>query len=241
MLKKKTLIVGASGGIGLTLSTRLIDRGDREVTGTYLNNKPKPSSISRGMSWEHLDITKVSDIINFIESNETFDEVIFCSGVAHSRLIGKFDSQEIMDDISINLSGPLIFLNLIIGKFLERGSGTIILISSIVATKTVPGIAAYSAAKAGVINICRSLNRELILRKNQYPHNVKCLVISPGYIKTSMTQSLSEKMINTIKHNSVVGRIMEADELVDIITFLLDFPSDAIAGAEIYLDGGLYI
>ncbi len=233
--------MGASGGIGLTLSTRLTDRGDREITGTYFNNKPQLSPISRGMSWKHLDITKVSDIRNFVESNQTFDEIIFCSGIAHSRLIGKFDSQEIMDDISINLTGPLIFLNLIINKFLKRGSGTIILISSIVATKTVPGITAYSAAKAGVIDICRSLNRELILRRNQYPHNIKCLVISPGYIKTSMTQSLPEKTINRIKQNSVVGRIMEADELVDIITFLLDFPSDAIAGAEIYLDGGLYI
>lgn len=239
-MKKSTVIIGASGGIGLALAETLALDNDRDLVCTYFSQESSSSRFFKGVDWQYLDVTNEDSVLSFIKKFKNFNEIIFCSGIVNSNLLGNYSKKQIDLELDVNLSGPMFFINQVLEKLLKNGTGTIIFIGSVVAVKTFPGLASYSASKVGLVSLCRSINRELIMHKKKNPHDIRCVLISPGYVKTKMTENLPTKVQDRINDNSVLGRMIEPQEVANIISFILNTKSKVFAGAEIYFDGGLY-
>jgi 3-oxoacyl-[acyl-carrier protein] reductase len=118
---------------------------------------------------------------------------------------------------------------------MKNKSGKIINMASVVGMMGNAGQTNYSASKAGVIGLTKSIAKELASR------GINCNAIAPGYIDTSMTGALSETAQNEIKKQIPMGRIGKPDDVANLALFLASGYSDYITGEVIKIDGGMYI
>jgi 3-oxoacyl-[acyl-carrier protein] reductase len=113
-----------------------------------------------------------------------------------------------------------------------RGGSTII-ISSVVGISGNAGQSNYSASKAGIIGFTKSFAKELASR------NIRANVVAPGYVLTEMTEQLSEKVLESIKEETPLGRAGNPDEISNVVAFLASELSSYITGEVIRVDGGM--
>ena len=111
--------------------------------------------------------------------------------------------------------------------------GSIINISSVIGISGNAGQCNYAASKAGIIGFTKSFAKELGSR------NIRANVVAPGYITTEMTDQLNEKILNSIKSETPLGRAGEADEVSNVVAFLASDLSSYITGEVIRVDGGM--
>ena len=116
---------------------------------------------------------------------------------------------------------------------LKRRAGSIVNMSSVVGVHGNPGQANYSASKAGIIGMSKALARELGSR------GVRVNVIAPGYIKTALTDVISEEMRQLILGNTALGRLGEPEDVARAVRFLCSDEAAFITGEVLLVDGGL--
>jgi len=242
ILKGKNIIVtGASGGIGNSIVKKLNENGANILaTGTRIEKLDELKKNFEKIKILKFDISKRDKIEEFIENANkelggNLDCIVNNAGITQDNLAIRMSLEEWQKVIDINLTSTFLMSKFAIKKMLKNKSGKIINITSVVGHTGNLGQANYVAAKAGIVAMSKSLALEYA-KKNI---NVNC--ISPGFIKTAMTDKIDEKFKEIIVSKIPSGRLGEPDDIANAVLFLTSNQSDYINGETIHVNGGMYM
>jgi len=241
-LKNKNIIVtGATGGIGHSIVEKLNNTGANILaTGTRKEKLDDLKSKFNKINVLKFDISKIDEIEKFIEDATTqlggsLDCIINNAGITQDNLAIRMSLEEWKKVIDINLTSTFLLSKFAIKKMLKNKSGKIVNITSVVGHTGNLGQANYTASKAGIIAMSKSLAIEYA-KKNI---NVNC--ISPGFIKTAMTDKIEDKFKETIISKIPSARLGEPEDIANAVIFLASNQSDYINGETIHINGGMYM
>ena len=241
-LKDKNIIVtGASGGIGNSIVKKLNDSGANILaSGTKVEKLEDLKSKFKNIKTLKFDISQIDKIEEFVDkaTNEiggNLDCIINNAGITQDNLAIRMSLEEWKKVIDINLTSTFLLSKFSIKKMLKNKSGKIINITSVVGHTGNLGQANYTASKAGIVAMSKSLAIEYA-KKNI---NINC--ISPGFIKTAMTDKIDEKFKNTIISKIPSARLGEPEDIANAVVFLASNQSDYINGETLHVNGGMYM
>ena len=237
---KKILITGATGGIGNSLVEKFNDLGSSIMaTGTNeekLNNLKKRFSniqVEKFKLDEHEKIEKFIENVN--NRLDGLDVLINNAGITLDNLSIRLTEENWKKVLDINLTSSFLMCKYAIKKMLKNKSGKIINITSIVGHTGNIGQANYAASKAGIIAFSKSLASEYA-KKNI---NVNC--VSPGFIKTDMTDKINEDFKKTLINKIPSGDLGSGEDVSNCVAFLASDMSRYINGETIHVNGGMYM
>jgi len=241
-LKNKNIIVtGASGGIGNAIVEKLYKEGANILaTGTRIEKleelKSKFDNI-RILKFDILQHEKIEEFINNAtnELGGSLDCIVNNAGITKDNLTIRMNLDEWKNVIDINLTSTFLMCKYSIKKMLKNKSGKIINISSVVGHTGNVGQANYTASKAGIVAMSKSLSIEYA-KKNI---NINC--ISPGFINTAMTDQIDEKYKEAILAKIPSNRLGKPQDIANAVIFLGSDQSDYINGETIHVNGGMYM
>ena len=241
-LKNKNIIVtGATGGIGNSIVENLNKDGANILaTGTKIEKLEDLKKKFDNIKILKFDISQHDKIEEFIENateelGGSLDCIINNAGITKDNLTIRMNLEEWSKVIDINLTSTFLMCKYSIKKMLKNKSGKIINISSVVAHTGNVGQANYTASKAGIVAMSKSLAIEYA-KKNI---NVNC--ISPGFISTAMTAQIDEKFRETIIAKIPSNRLGKPEDVANAVIFLSSNLSDYINGETIHVNGGMYL
>ena len=241
-LKNKNIIItGASGGIGSSIVKRLNEcEANILATGTKIEKLNELKSKFKNLKILKFDISESDKIEEFIENatkklGGNLDCLINNAGVTQDNLAIRMSLDEWKKVININLTSTFLLSKFAIKKMLKNKSGKIINVSSVVGHTGNLGQSNYTASKAGIIAMSKSLALEYA-KKNI---NVNC--ISPGFIKTTMTEKIDDKFKEIIVSKIPSARLGEPEDIANAVLFLASNQSDYINGETLHVNGGMYM
>ena len=241
-LKEKNIIVtGASGGIGNSIIKKLSEAGANILaSGTRIEKLNVLKKNFEKIKILKFDISQQDKIEEFIENSTkelggSLDCVVNNAGITQDNLAIRMSLEEWQKVIDINLTSTFLMSKFAIKKMLKNKSGKIVNITSVVGHTGNLGQANYTASKAGIIAMSKSLAIEYA-KKNI---NVNC--ISPGFIKTAMTEKIDEKFKEIIISKIPSARLGEPDDIANAVVFLSSDKSSYINGETIHVNGGMYM
>ncbi len=240
--KKHVIISGVSRGLGLETARELLVQG-YNVSGFSRKTSADVSQLQANSGgnkfyFAEVDITSSDDLAAFmagaVESNGIPHALINNAAVAQEGILATLPEIEISRMMQINLEGALRLTRLCLRHILTSGKGgRIINISSVVGSRGYNGLAIYSATKAALDGLTRSLARELGKRK------ITVNSVAPGYMKTAMSAGLSEENLSQIVRRTPLGRLAEIGDIIPLIIFLLSDQAAFITGQTLIVDGGI--
>jgi len=244
LLKDKVaLITGASRGIGKAIALKFAQNGANVII-NYSSSQSQAENLKE-------EIEKIGtkamiikcDVSNSDEVNQMFfqvekefgriDILVNNAGITKDGLILRMNDEDFDRVIAINLRGAFLCAKAAAKMMVKQRFGNIINISSVVGITGNIGQANYAASKAGIIGLTKSLAKELASR------NIRVNAIAPGFIKTDMTEVLSDKIKEAMLSSIPLGRFGEADEVANVALFLASGLSSYITGQVIVVDGGM--
>ena len=241
-LKKTNIIVtGATGGIGNSIIKKLHDAGANILaTGTKNEKLEVLKKKFQNIQTLKFDISQTDNLENFIEDatkklGGKLDCVVNNAGVTQDNLAIRMSIEEWKKVIDINLTSTFLISKFAIKKMLKNKKGKIINITSVVGHTGNLGQTNYTASKAGIVAMSKSLAMEYA-KKNI---NVNC--ISPGFIKTTMTDKIDEKFKEVIISKIPSARLGEPEDVANAVIFLASSSSDYINGETLHVNGGMYM
>jgi len=238
---KNIIVTGASGGIGNSIVKRLHDCGANILaSGTKLEKLEELKSKYENIKVLKFDISATNQIEEFIENASkelggSLDCIINNAGITQDNLAIRMSLEEWKKVIDINLTSTFLLSKYSIKKMLKNKSGKIVNITSVVGHTGNLGQANYTASKAGIIAMSKSLALEYA-KKNI---NINC--ISPGFIKTAMTDKLDDKFKEAIISKIPSSRLGEPEDVANAVIFLASDQSDYISGETLHVNGGMYM
>ena len=241
-LKDKNIIVtGASGGIGGSIIKKFYDYGSNILaTGTRVEKLEELKSKFKNLKTLKFDISQTDKIESFIEEATSklggnLDCIINNAGITKDNLAIRLSIEDWKKVLDINLTSTFLMSKFAIKKMLKNKSGKIINITSIVGHTGNLGQSNYTASKAGIIAMSKSLSVEYA-KKNI---NINC--VSPGFIKTAMTDKIDEKFKDILLSKIPSARFGEPDDIANAVLFLASNLSDYINGETLHVNGGMYM
>jgi len=237
---KKVLITGATGGIGNCLVEKFYDLGATIVaSGT---NEEKLNYLKKKFSNIHIEKFKLdehSKIEEFIEKIDKklqgIDILINNAGITLDNLSIRLSEENWKKVLDINLTSSFLMCKSAIKKMLRKKYGKIINITSIVGHTGNLGQANYAASKAGIVAFSKSLAIEYA-KKNI---NINC--VSPGFIKTEMTDKISEEFKTKLISKIPSGKLGTGEDISNCVAFLASDMAEYINGETIHVNGGMYM
>jgi|TARA_B100000427_G_C15450210_1_gene569230 3-oxoacyl-[acyl-carrier protein] reductase len=237
---KKVLITGASGGIGKSIVRKFVSL-EANVLGTGTKDeklnilkKENPS-----IKTKKFDISQHSKIEEFIEqvSSELggLDILINNAGINVDTLSLRMKDEEWKKVIDINLTSTFLLAKHSIKKMLKNKFGRVVNITSVVGHSGNLGQTNYSASKAGIIGMSKSLAIEYAKK------NITINCVSPGFITTDMTMNIAEKMREYLISRIPMGKLGTGDDVSGCVAFLSSDSASYITGETIHVNGGMYM
>ena len=237
---KNVLITGATGGIGLALVKYFHENGYIIcATGT---NSEKLNILEKTykdrLKSIKCDLSESMQIDELVRKTKDFygttSILINNAGITKDNLLLRMKDEEWNEVINLNLTSSFLLSKYTIKKMLKNKNGKIINITSIVGHTGNIGQANYAASKAGMVGMSKSLALEYG-KKNI---NINC--ISPGFIKSEMTDKISEDFKKTLQDKISLDRFGEPEDVANAVIFLSSSLSDYITGETIHVNGGMY-
>ena len=237
---KKILITGATGGIGYSLVKKFYELGSIVLaTGTNEDKLDKLKKEFKNIKTKPFKLDQHTEIEKFIDSCHVeldgIDVLINNAGITLDNLSIRLTDENWKKVIDINLTSTFLMCKQTIKKMLKKKQGKIINITSVVAHTGNPGQANYAASKAGIIGFSKSLASEYARKKI----NVNC--ISPGFIKTEMTDKINEEFKKILISKIPSGDLGKGEDIACCAAFLASEMSDYITGETIHVNGGMYM
>ena len=240
-IKKNIILTGASGGIGSAIVKKLSENGANILaSGTKTEKLDQLKSKFENIKILKFDISQIDKIDEFIENatkklGGNLDCIINNAGITQDNLAIRMTYEEWKKVININLDSTFLLSKFAIKKMLKNKSGKIINITSVVGHTGNLGQVNYTASKAGIIAMSKSLAIEYA-KKNI---NINC--ISPGFIKTNMTDKIDQKFKDIIVSKIPSARLGDPEDIANAVLFLASNQSDYINGETLHVNGGLYM
>ena len=241
-LKQKNIIItGASGGIGNAIVKELYENeANILATGTKKEKLEDLKSRFKNIKILSFDISQHKQIDEFIDNatKELGGElncIVNNAGIAKDNLAIRMSFEEWKNVIDTNLTSTFLLSKAAIKKMLKNKNGKVINITSVVGHTGNLGQANYTAAKAGIVAMSKTLALEYA-KKNI---NVNC--ISPGFIKTNMTEMIDSKYKDIIISKIPSARLGEPGDIANAVLFLASNQSDYINGETLHVNGGMYM
>lgn len=244
MVNKKLVVVisGGSRGLGSVLISRCLKKGYRIATfsrtcSDYIKNRLDIDPEGKCFFWNSVDLTDEILLKKFIRSvvdrYGKIDVLVNNVGIAIDGILTITRLEDIKKCIDFNLKGTLTLTQLCCKVMLRQKFGNIVNISSVNAIRGHSGVATYSATKAAIDGLTRSLAREL-------GHlNIRVNSIAPGYFESDMVSDLTKEQKNRIERRTPLGRLAKINEIVDGIMFMLSSEASFITGQTLVIDGGI--
>ncbi len=164
-----------------------------------------------------------------------FDILVNNAGITRDGLSMRMREEDFRRVVDVNLTGAFLVSKAVMPDFIRKRAGRIINIASVAGLMGNAGQANYSAAKAGMIGLTKTLARELAAR------NITVNAVAPGFVKTEMTGAMKEEVLTQALKAVPLNRIGEAEEIAEAVAFLAGDASGYITGQVLQVDGGLYI
>jgi len=241
-LKENNIVVtGATGGIGNSIIEKLYNAGANVLaTGTKNEKLEELKKKFHNIKTLKFDISQTDNLENFVEDatkqlGGKLDCMVNNAGITQDNLAIRMSIEEWKKVIDINLTSTFLISKFAIKKMLKNKKGKIVNITSIVGHTGNLGQTNYTASKAGIIAMSKSLAIEYA-KKNI---NVNC--ISPGFIKTAMTDKIDEKFKEVIISKIPSARLGEPEDVANAVIFLVSKQSDYINGETLHVNGGMYM
>ncbi len=246
MTKRVALITGGIGGIGTDVCRELC-RQDRAVVAGYL-----PSETEQAEAWlatmrnEGFEIDVVAGDVSDFESSAAMirqveekhgliEILVNCAGITRDKTLRKMAPEDWKAVLNTNLDSVFNVTRNVISNMLENGFGRIVNISSVNGQKGQFGQTNYSAAKAGVHGFTMALAQEVASK------GITVNTVSPGYVDTPMTEELPDDIKEQIVGGIPMRRMATAREIAQAVGFLCEERTDYITGANIPVNGGMYM
>tara|TARA_B100000945_G_C20418770_1_gene616602 strand:- start:2046 stop:2792 length:747 start_codon:yes stop_codon:yes gene_type:complete len=240
---KNILITGGSRGIGKSIVEVLFNSG-ANVGFTFSSSESSANEIAKNLNSSSQkciayksDASKLDQCENLVESFlndfETIDVLINNAGITKDNLLMRMSEDDFDKVIEVNLKSVFNMTKACQRVFLKNRKGSIINMSSVVGIKGNAGQSNYAASKSGIIGFSKSIAQELGSR------SIRCNVIAPGFIKTEMTDNLSDSIIESWTENIPLKRPGESNDVANLCLFLASDLSSYITGQIINVDGGL--
>tara|TARA_B000000475_G_scaffold67159_1_gene53780 strand:+ start:523 stop:1260 length:738 start_codon:yes stop_codon:yes gene_type:complete len=236
---KKVLVTGASGGIGKAIAIELSSNGaDLCLTG---RKKSELESLQKliGGNCEIIisDLSKSEGIDELANSAQEkmgqIDILINNAGITRDNLFMRMSEEDWNEVINVNLNSIFKLTKQLIKGMIKRRYGRIINITSVIGVAGGAGQSNYSASKAGIIAMSKSLAQEVGSR------SVTVNSIAPGFIETNMTAELSDDRKEEILNSISVGRLGKPDDIAGAVCFLASDKASYITGQTIHINGGM--
>jgi len=237
---KKVLITGATGGIGNCIVKKLDELGAKIVaSGTNeekLKNLTKKFTNIQVEKFKLDDHNKIEDFINRVDQKlDGLDILINNAGITLDNLSIRLSEENWKKVLDINLTSTFLMCKFAIKKMLKQKNGKIVNITSIVGHTGNLGQANYAASKAGIIAFSKSLAIEYA-KKNI---NINC--VSPGFIKTEMTDKINEDFKKILLSKIPSGTLGTGEDVSNCVAFLASDMANYINGETIHVNGGMYM
>ncbi|MDA9684812.1 3-oxoacyl-ACP reductase FabG [Candidatus Pelagibacter bacterium] len=237
---KKVLITGATGGIGncivkkfYELEAKIVASGTNEKKLEELKNKFTNIHAEKFKLDEH---DKIENFINLIDEKlDGIDILINNAGITLDNLSIRLSEENWKKVLDVNLTSTFLMSKFVIKKMLKRKKGKVINITSIVGHTGNLGQANYAASKAGIIAFSKSLAIEYA-KKNI---NINC--VSPGFIKTEMTDKISDDFKKVLLSKIPSGNLGSGEDVSNCVAFLASDMANYINGETIHVNGGMYM
>lgn len=240
---KVALVTGASRGIGKEIALTLAANGATVIV-NYNGSKERADEVVKEIETAGGAATAIQcNVADFQASEEMVrkvladykkvDILVNNAGITKDGLLMRMSEEDYDAVLDTNLKGTFNMIRHLSRSFLKQRSGKIINLSSVSGIMGNAGQANYSASKAGVIGLTKSVARELASR------GICVNAIAPGFIDTEMTQAMPEDAQNGLKQMIPLGRMGEAAEVAKLVLFLAGNDSNYITGQVISIDGGM--
>ena len=229
--KLKILIAGASGGIGKFLAEQFSEKGF-EVFGTFNTHPPKKKLTYK---MDKVDVTNECEVKEWINNiAEPSDELcfIYCVGLNYNCITYKAETDKWIEVINTNLIGAQLALKYILPLMRNKRYGRIILFSSVVPQIGVAGTSAYSASKAGLWGLAKTVAIE------NATYGITINTVNLGYFDIGMIKDVPTELLNKIINSIPMGRLGDFFNILKTVEYLI--ANDYITGSQINLNGGIY-
>jgi 3-oxoacyl-[acyl-carrier protein] reductase len=236
------LVTGGGRGIGRAIALNLAQDGadialfDLDENGLN-ETRPLIEKIGRKVLTVKGNVSKLEDAENAVkevlDKLGKIDILVNNAGITRDTLLMRMSEEDWDLVISVNLKGAFNFSKSVIRHMLKQRKGKIINVASVVGLVGNAGQANYSASKAGVIGLTKSLAREVASR------NICVNAVAPGYIETEMTNKLPEEVKDAFMSMTLLKRFGQPEDVARLVNFLASPDSDYITGQVINVDGGL--
>lgn len=241
---KVSVVTGGYAGIGLSIAKTQLLAGARVIIlgktyDKFLNIKDELGKISDKFDFYTLDIRNsgdVTDVIQKIIAKESkIDILINNAGIVKDSLLIRMRDEDWLDVMDVNLNGLFYIAKNVLKHMVKARSGRVINIASVIGETGNVGQSNYAAAKSGIIAFTKSIAKEYASR------GVVANVVSPGFIKSAMTNGLSEDIKDEIKKGIPLNRIGNPVDVSNAVLFLSSVLSDYITGSVIDVNGGMFM
>ena len=239
LVGKKALITGASGGIGAAIASRLHKAG-AIVTLSGTRGEPLENLMEElgdrayVVQCDLSDSSRVRELANTASAHMNgIDILVNNAGLTMDSLFVRMSDEQWQKVIEVNLSSTFKLSREVLRGMMKARWGRIINVSSVVGVTGNPGQANYCASKAGIIGMSKSLSYEVASRGI----TVNC--IAPGFIKTNMTEKLTEDQKNSILNQIPANRMGEANDIAEGVIYLASSGANYLTGTTLHINGGM--
>lgn len=242
---KTALVTGASRGIGRAVSVALARAGAYVAINYRSNEEAATETLAQVraaggdgelLAFDVADADRVEACVrDLTQRRGGLDVLVNNAGIAVDQLLLRIKPDDLTRTWHTNLNGAIWCAKAAIRPMMRKKSGRIINVSSVVGETGNPGQTAYSASKAALIGLTKTLAREYASR------GITVNVVAPGYIETDMTADLPEEAKQKIVEQTPVGRVGKPEEIAAAVLYLASDEASYVTGQVLRVNGGMYV
>ncbi len=245
LLNKVAIITGGAQGIGKSIVLKLASEGancviiDVDLQSAQNTAKEVEEKYNVKTLVFNVDVSNFSQVQSCVDETVAkfgkVDILVNNAGITKDNLVVRMSEEEWDKVLDVNLKGCFNFIKAVAKHMIKQKSGRIINIASVVGLMGNPGQANYSASKGGVIALTKTVAKELASR------GILVNAVAPGFIKTRMTEQLSEEQKKKLQEFIPLNRLGEPEDVANVVWFLCIEESSYITGQVISVNGGMYM